>query len=354
MKLRPYRLVWPLIRLMEPESAHRATLRLLSSAGALTRLAGPGPAEPGLEVRAFGLDFPNPVGLAAGFDKDAEVPDRMLELGFGFVEVGSLTPRPQSGNPRPRLFRLEEDRAVINRLGFNNSGHEVAAGRLVRRRGRAGILGVNLGANKDSADRIADYVAGLKRLGPYADYVTINISSPNTPGLRALQGAAELDRLLGALGEAQAALSVPKPLVLKIAPDLVAEDVASVAEAALRHRLAGLIVSNTTIARPPGLRSRYRQETGGLSGAPLLQPSTEMLRQVYRLTEGRITLIGAGGVASGADALAKIKAGASLVQLYSALVYEGPGLARRIRRELAQLLREEGLAGIGAAVGRAA
>ncbi|MCW5729177.1 MAG: quinone-dependent dihydroorotate dehydrogenase [Alphaproteobacteria bacterium] len=354
MRLRPYRAIWPLIRLVEPELAHRATLRLLSRAGMLTRLAGPRAEEAPLRVRAFGLDFANPVGLAAGFDKDAEVYERMLELGFGFVEVGSLTPRPQPGNPRPRLFRLEEDRAVINRLGFNNSGHEAAARRLARRGIAPGVLGVNLGANKDSEDRIGDYVAGLIRLGPFADYVTVNVSSPNTPGLRALQGAAELDRLLGRLGEAQASLPAPRPLVLKIAPDLLAEDVASVAEAALRHRLAGLIVSNTTIARPPGLRSRHRRESGGLSGAPLLGPSTELLRQVYRLTEGRITLIGAGGVASGADALAKIKAGASLVQLYSALVYEGPGLARRIRRELALLLREQGFAGIEAAVGREA
>ena len=343
-----YRLAWPLIRVIDAERAHRFTISLLQRG-----LPFPAPRSdhPALRVRAFGLDFPNPIGLAAGFDKNAEVPDAMLKLGFGFVEVGSITPRPQEGNPRPRLFRLIEDRAVINRMGFNNEGHAAAEGRLLARRGRVGIVGVNLGANKDSTDRTEDYVIGLKRFGAVADYLVINVSSPNTPGLRALQGEAELDELLGRLAAAAADLPRRLPLLLKIAPDLVAADRETIASTALKHRLDGLIVSNTTIARPTSLRGVARMETGGLSGQPLFEASTAVLADMYRLTRGQVTLVGVGGISSGADAMAKIKAGATLVQLYSALVFEGPGLVGRIKHDLLRILQDGGFRDVGEAVG---
>ncbi len=291
--------------------------------------------------------------MAAGFDKNAEAPDALLAAGFGFVECGTVTPRPQSGNPHPRLFRLREDRAVINRLGFNNEGLDAFAARLEKRVKR-GVVGANIGANKDSSDRAADYVAGLQRVWPHASYVTANISSPNTPGLRGLQERGALEDLLGRLREARAPLETAhgkRPLFLKVAPDLDETAVRDITEIALAFGLDGLIVSNTTLARPPHLHSDHHDEAGGLSGRPLLRPSTEILRQFAQALEGRLPLIGVGGVESGESALAKIKAGASAVQLYTALIYEGPGLAARIARDLDALVAAEGFASIRDAVG---
>ncbi|MEJ0026855.1 MAG: quinone-dependent dihydroorotate dehydrogenase [Rhizomicrobium sp.] len=335
-----------ILRAFPPESAHRATV---AAAKIFAPLLPPAPPDdPRLRVTALGLAFANPIGLAAGFDKDAEVPDAMATFGFGFVECGTVTPRPQTGNPRPRLFRLAEDRAVINRMGFNNAGMEAAAARLGARAGR-GVVGINIGANKDSADRIADYRAAFETLAPLADYVTVNVSSPNTPGLRGLQNREELGRLLGILTGERTRLSLRKPILLKIAPDLddpALDDIAAViGEAAIE----GLIVSNTTIARPATLKSAHAKEQGGLSGAPLFEPSTRILREMRRRT--KIALIGAGGVSSGAEAYAKIRAGASLVQLYTALAYRGPGLVARIKRELLACLERDGLATIADAVG---
>jgi dihydroorotate dehydrogenase len=334
-----------LLRLLPPETAHRATLRLAKAAGPLLPAAGPG--DPSLTVRAFGLSFPNPVGLAAGFDKDSMAPDAMAKFGFGFVECGTVTPRPQAGNPRPRLFRLPEDRAVINRMGFNNGGMEAAARHLEARRA-GGIVGINLGANKDSEDRIADYVRGFERLAPLADYVTVNVSSPNTPGLRGLQNRDELARLLERLLATRSGHK--KPMLLKIAPDLDEQAMDDIAAVVRASGIEGLIVSNTTIARP-GLKSPLAGESGGLSGKPLFAPSTDMLRQMRARLGDAVTLVGVGGIASGADAYAKIRAGASLVQLYTALVYEGPGLVKRITGELSGLLARDGFADIAAAVG---
>jgi dihydroorotate dehydrogenase len=366
-----YRIAGPLLRCLEAERAHRATIWALRL-GLVPGAAGAD--DPALGMNLWGRDFPNPIGLAAGFDKNAEVTGALRRLGFGFVEAGTVTPRPQPGNPRPRIFRLAEDRAVINRLGFNSQGLEAIRARLAGRRqgqgaqgrggqgggaqGRGGqgvaargILGLNLGANKNSADPAADYVLGLAELGGYADYVTINVSSPNTPGLRDLQGRERLRDLIGRLLAARAALPVPPPLLLKIAPDLSAEQLQDVAEVALETGIDGLIVSNTTISRPPGLKSLHRTEQGGLSGAPLFPLATSVLRDVYRLTEGRIPLVGVGGIGSGRDAYAKIRAGASLVQLYTALVYEGPGLIRRMKAELLECLRRDGFVTVAQAVG---
>ncbi len=337
------------LHLIDPETAHRLTIRALS--------LGLGPRDAGgdavLATELFGRKVPNPIGLAAGFDKNAEVPDEMLAAGFGLVEVGSVTPLPQAGNPRPRLFRLAEDEAVINRMGFNNEGLEKAASRLIRRRARPGLVGVNIGANKDAADRVADYVTGFRRVAALAGYVVVNVSSPNTPGLRLLQQKDELARLLAALEAARREVAAV-PLVLKIAPDLAPEDCADIAGLAIEHGLDGLIVSNTTLARPETLRSGHKAETGGLSGRPLMAPSTALLAELRRLTGGRLTLIGAGGIASGADAYAKIRAGASAVQLYSALVYQGPGLVGRIKAELAGLLKADGCRTVADAVGTGA
>ena len=336
-----------LLRLLPPESAHRLSLRLL----ALTppALLGNGsPDDPILRTRAFGLDFPNPVGLAAGYDKNAEALEGASHLGFGFVEIGSVTPRPQAGNPRPRLFRLSEDRAVINRMGFNNDGLDAVAARLARRTKKV-ILGANLGKNKESADAAADYAAGVRALGPHADYLVINVSSPNTPGLRALQGRAPLEALIAAVLAARGSHRLP--LLLKIAPDLTDADKQDIAEVALASGLDGLIVSNTTIARPAGLRSAAKGEAGGLSGRPLFAPSTAVLADMYRLTGGKLALVGVGGIASAEDAYAKIRAGASLLQVYTALVYEGPGLVERIKRGLAARLRTDGFTSIAQAVG---
>jgi dihydroorotate dehydrogenase len=342
-------LVTRALRLADPEDAHGLAIAALKAG------LGPraGAADPLLATDLAGLALPNAVGLAPGFDKDAEVADAMLAAGFGFVECGTVTPEPQAGNPRPRLFRLTEDGAVINRMGFNNKGLEAFAGRLARRERRRGVVGANIGANKEASDRAGDYVTGLKRLWGLADYFTLNVSSPNTPGLRALQTRAALEDLLGRIAEARAALPQPgaTPLFLKVAPDLEPDEVPAIAECAVRFGLQGIIVSNTTIARPPGLRSTHRAEAGGLSGTPLMGPSTEVLRGFRDAARGRLALIGVGGVGCGADAYAKIRAGASAVQLYSALVFEGPGLVMRIRRELAALLKADGFAHVSEAVG---
>jgi dihydroorotate dehydrogenase len=332
------------LHVLDPEDAH------LASIAALKAGLGPrAPAErPVLSVNLAGLRLPNPVGLAAGFDKNAEVAGPMLAAGFGFVECGTVTPLAQAGNPRPRLFRLGEDRAVINRMGFNNRGLERFAANLARR--GAGIVGANIGANKDAADRIGDYVAGLRRLWGLADYFTVNVSSPNTPGLRALQTGAALTELLGRIGEARASLAGHAPVFLKVAPDLEDAEIAAIADAVAAARLDGLIVSNTTLSRPDGLVSRHRGEAGGLSGAPLMALSTAMLARFHAAAAGRFALIGVGGIASGADAYAKIRAGASAVQLYSALAYQGPGLATAIRRDLAARLAADGFATVAEAV----
>ena len=346
----PYALAAGLLRRLDPEQAHGVTLKLLS-AGLGPR--GPKP-DPILATRLCGLPLTSALGLAAGFDKNAEAPDAMLAAGFGFVECGTVTPRPQAGNPRPRLFRLNEDRAVINRMGFNNEGLEAFAGRLTRRP-RRGVLGANIGANKDSEDRVGDYVLSLTRLWGLADYFTVNISSPNTPGLRALQTRQALEDLLGRLAEARAGLAAQgdHPVLLKVAPDLDDAEIEAIVTTVKAFGLNGIIVSNTTISRPQTLVSAHRGETGGLSGAPLMAPSTAVLARFHAASKAALTLIGAGGVASGADAYAKIRAGASAVQLYSALVYEGPGLIGRIQTELAQRLRADGFTALDQAVGAA-
>jgi dihydroorotate dehydrogenase len=337
----------PLLRLLPAETAHGVTLSLLKAGFA----PGQRPIRNAmLTSRHWGLDFPNPVGLAAGFDKNGEVSDALLGQGFGFVEIGSVTPRPQPGNPKPRLFRLSDDKAVINRMGFNNHGLDVAAGNL-RRRVARGIVGANLGKNKDTEDAAADYVLGVTALGPLADYLVINVSSPNTPGLRALQGRAPLEALIGRVRKAVAKLPAPKPLLLKIAPDLTADDRRDIAEVALETKLDGLIISNTTIERPASLKSTHAQETGGLSGAPVFGPSTALLSEMYQLTNGRLPLVGVGGIGSGKQAYAKIRAGASLLQLYSALVYQGPALVNEINLDLIRLLKKDGFSHIGDAVG---
>jgi len=338
-----YRLLRPLIHALDAETAHHATI------GALKLM--PPRRQPefadSLAIQVVGLRFPSPVGLAAGFDKDAEVADAMLGLGFGFVEVGTVTPLPQAGNPRPRLFRLTEDQAVINRMGFNNAGQGAALERL-RKRERRGIVGVNIGANKDSADRIADYVAGVKAMSSVADYLTVNISSPNTPGLRGLQDEGALAELLSAVRDARAAGG--PPVFLKVAPDMGAGDPERIVRAAIDHQIDAIIVANTTVTRPP-LKSHFAAETGGLSGAPLKPLALEALRAFRIASGGAIPLIAVGGIASADDAWERIRAGASLVQLYSALVYEGPGLARRIADGLAKRLQASGMSNISEAVG---
>jgi dihydroorotate dehydrogenase len=301
-----------------------------------------------LRSTVAGLEFPSPVGLAAGFDKNAEVPEEMLGLGFGFVEVGTITPRPQAGNPKPRLFRLAEDRAVINRMGFNNEGQPSAFDRLRRCTHSHGIIGVNIGANKDSADRIADYVAGVRAMSPVARYITINISSPNTPGLRQLQDEGALNALLSAIGEARDA-SGP-PIFLKVAPDLGAAEPDQIVRVALQHRIQAIIVANTTVSRP-SLKSRHANEQGGLSGEPLKPLALDALRQFRAASGGEIPLIGVGGIATADDAWERIRAGASLVQLYSAMVYAGPGIATRIARGLEQRLKRGSYSNIAEVVG---
>jgi len=342
-----YALAGPLLRSMDPELAHTLSIAGLK--------AGLGPrasthVDRVLRQTLWGREFPNPIGLAAGYDKHAEVPDALLALGFGFVEIGSVTPRPQPGNPKPRLFRLTEDEAVINRLGFNSQGMDAARARLAARK-RAGIVGVNLGKNKETEDAAADYVQGAEALAPYADYLVCNVSSPNTPGLRALQGKAPLAELVMRVRDALGKLQTPPPLLLKIAPDITEDDKVDIAEVALTSGIAGLIVGNTTIGRPATLKSRHRGEAGGLSGRPLFQLSTAVLGDMYVLTERRLPLIGTGGVGSAHDAYAKIRAGASLVQLYSMLVYRGPALVTEICHELSALLRQDGFRSVTEAVG---
>ena len=337
-----------LVRMLPAETAHRTTLRLVRLAAPF--LPGAPADDPRLTMEALGLRFPNPIGLAAGFDKDGEVPDAMQKFGFGFVECGTVTPRPQSGNPRPRLFRLTEDRAVINRMGFNNGGMEAMAARLSRR-ARRGILGINIGANKDSEDRVADYRIGLARLAQLAGYVTVNISSPNTPGLRGLQNREELQRLLDMLTTERARHRRQVPLLLKIAPDIDEAAMDAIADVTLASGIEGLIVSNTTIARPPSLKSAAAKETGGLSGAPLFVPSTTVLTGMRRRVGTKLTLVGVGGVGSGAEAYAKIRAGASLIQLYTALAFNGPGLVTHVKRDLLALLARDGFSRLSDAVG---
>ena len=324
-----------LLRRLDPEVAHGLSIRALQTV--------PLPAAPAddpiLRTTVAGLDLPNPVGLAAGLDKNGEALRGLSRLGFGFVECGSVTPLPQPGNPRPRLFRLSEDRAIINRMGFNNHGLEAFADRL-ENRPRSVVVGANLGANKDTEDKAADYVTGLTRLRGLSDYVTVNVSSPNTPGLRALQGRAALDDLLGRLSEARA--GDPTPIFLKVAPDLTADEIALIVEASLNHRIDALIVSNTTLDRPAGLRSVHRAEAGGLSGAPLTARATAALQAAAEASAGRLPLIAVGGIGSGAEAYARIRAGACAVQIYSALIYDGPGLVGRIKRDLAGRLRADG------------
>ena len=337
------------LSVLPAETAHRATVQLTRLFAPLLPAARPD--ETRLSIHVLGLHFSNPIGLAAGFDKNAEVPDAMLRLGFGFVECGTVTPRPQAGNPRPRLFRLRQDGAVINRMGFNNQGMAAVAERLMAR-GERGPVGINIGANKDSEDRVADYADAFAKLAPLADYVTVNVSSPNTPGLRGLQNRDELTRLLSILTDIRARLarSAGCPILLKIAPDLDDHALDEIAEAVAASGIEGVIVSNTTVARP-ALKSANAKETGGLSGKPLFAPSTERLRQMRVRLPRRIVLVGVGGIASGADAYEKFRAGASLVQLNTGLVYEGPGLVARIKRELLACLARDGFATIADAVG---
>jgi dihydroorotate dehydrogenase len=338
----------PMLHCMDAEAAHGLTIKALKTGFAgSAKISAPH----NLAVSCFGLNFANPLGLAAGFDKNADVPDAMLALGFGFVEVGTVTPRPQEGNPRPRLFRLSEDRAVINRLGFNNQGHAAVLQRLHRRKFKSGIVGVNVGANKDSTDRISDYVAGINAFSDVGSYIAINISSPNTPGLRNLQSAEELPALLKRLNEARQTQQVP--MLLKIAPDLEEDEMQAIAECCLNSAVDGVIISNTTVSRP-ALQSNHALETGGLSGAPLFDLSTQQLARFFVLTKGKIPLVGVGGISNADHAWHKICAGASLLQLYSALVFQGPELVQEILSGLSRKLAEKNFEKLGDAVGSAA
>ena len=345
-----HRLATATLRRIDPERAHVLALLALKAGLGPRRDRAP---DPILATTLSGLALPNPVGLAAGFDKNAEVFAPVLRAGFGFVECGTVTPLAQTGNPRPRIFRLTEDAAVINRLGFNNAGLEPFAERLERRAG-AGVVGANIGPNRDSPDRIADYLRALDDLWGLCDYFTINVSSPNTAGLRELQTGGALVELLEALCAARIARGGrPTPIFVKIAPDLAESEVGEIVEAAVRSGVEGLIVANTTLARPAGLRSASRREAGGLSGAPLMAPSTQILRAAWRAAAGRLALIGVGGIGGGPDAYAKIRAGANAVQLYSALVYQGPGLVGVILADLADRLRADGFRNVAEAVGTA-
>jgi len=332
----------PLLRWFDPEDAHRLAIQGLR----LLPPIRPRPDDPKLAVRAFGLNFPNPIGMAAGFDKSAEAPDALLRLGFGFVEIGSVTPKPQAGNPRPRLFRLERDAAVINRMGFNNDGADVVLRRLAVRAHLGGIVGVNVGANKDSADRVADYVKLIETFAPVASYFTVNVSSPNTPGLRNLQQAAALDDLLAKVIEARERVrqnAGDTPVLLKIAPDLSLAELDDVVHIARSRRIDGMIVGNTTLARPSTLREQARaREQGGLSGRPLFRLSTRMVAETYVRAERAFPLVGVGGIDTGGAALTKIRAGASLIQLYSSLIYKGLGLVDDIKNDLASTLLRTG------------
>jgi dihydroorotate dehydrogenase len=331
----------PLLAALDPENAHRLTIATLKFAP----LPRAGKDDPRLAVRAFGLDFPNPVGMAAGFDKHAEVPDALLRLGFGFVEVGTITPQPQPGNPRPRVFRLDADEAVINRLGFNSEGADRALQRLARRVHTGSVVGINIGANKDSSDRIGDYVRLIEHFAAIASYITINVSSPNTPGLRNLQQASALGDLLARVIEARARATRdtgPAPLLLKIAPDLSLDELDDIVDVARALRIDGMVVGNTTVTRPPSLRESARaKQAGGLSGRPLFSLATRMLAESYVRVENAFPLIGVGGIDSGAAALAKIRAGATLLQLYSALVFRGLGLVAEIKGALIDAVARE-------------
>ncbi len=339
----------PVLHALDPETAHRLTIRSL---GLLPPLSPPRDDER-LAVPVLGRIVPNPLGLAAGYDKQCEVPDQLLSLGFGFVECGGVVPRPQPGNPRPRVFRLPEDGAIINRFGLNSDGLAVARQRLARRKGRPGIVGVNIGANKDSPDRIADYAACVAGLSDVADFLTINVSSPNTPGLRDLQGEAFLDDLLARAVETRDGSGRRTPILLKIAPDLTPGELDTIVATALKRRIDGLIVSNTTVARAQTLRNAaLAAEAGGLSGKPLFEPSTRLLAETFLRVERRMPLVGVGGVDSAAAAWAKIRAGASLVQLYTALVYRGPSLIGEIKQGLVEKTAAAGLRSVAEAVGR--
>ena len=335
-----------ILRNLDPETAHQLAIKGLGFAP----LPAPAADDPILHTAIAGLSLPNPVGLAAGLDKNGEALRGLSRLGFGFVECGSVTPRAQPGNPKPRLFRLTQDRAIINRMGFNNAGLDAFAARLDNRP-KDVVVGANLGANKDTEDKAADYVAGLQRLAGRASYFTVNISSPNTPGLRALQGREQLDDLLGRIDAARPVDGAARvPVFLKIAPDLISDEVAMIVEASLAHRIDGLIVSNTTLERPQTLRSPQAHETGGLSGAPVRPFAEKALRAAAEAAEGRLPLIAVGGIDGGAEAYARIRLGASAVQIYSAMIYEGPGLVGRIKRDLAARLRADGFSTVSEAV----
>jgi dihydroorotate dehydrogenase len=331
---------------LDPEAAHDLTLSALRSLPSLRTATHYSE----LETTVCGLKFPSPVGLAAGFDKDAKAPNRMFRFGFGFVEVGTVTPKPQPGNEGPRLYRLVEDHGVINRFGFNSEGHEAVGRRLARISKPAGIIGVNVGANKDSNDRIADYAAGVRALGPLADYITINVSSPNTPGLRSLQSNEYLPRLIEEVMKAKVA-SPKKPIFLKVSPDLADSEIAAVAKASLDGGIDALIISNTTVTRPEGLQSQYRTEGGGLSGRPLRPLAMQALRAFRSAVGSKLPLIGAGGIESAEDAYERIRAGASLLQLYTALAYKGPNLVSEINKGLIELLNRDAFSNIGQAIG---
>jgi dihydroorotate dehydrogenase len=341
----------PLLRWLDPEDAHRMAIQGLRFLPPIR----PRPDDAKLAVRAFGLNFSNPIGMAAGFDKNAEVPDALLRLGFGFVEIGSVTPKPQSGNPRPRLFRLERDEAVVNRMGFNNDGADTVLRRLAGRAHLPGIVGVNVGANKDSPDRVADYVSLIETFAPVASYFTVNVSSPNTPGLRNLQQASALDDLLAKVIDARERVrenAGDSPVLLKIAPDLTLGELDDVVHIARSRRVDGMIVANTTLARPSSLREQNRaKEQGGLSGRPLFRLSTRMVAETSVRVEGAFPLIGVGGVDSGGAALTKIRAGASLIQLYSSLVYKGLGLVEAIKADLVSTMLRTGRDSLAEIVG---
>ena len=342
-------LVRPALFAFEAERAHELTIAALEAWGRAGTPLAAGMDDPSLNTNVAGLAFPNPIGLAAGLDKDGRAIPGLFGLGFGSVEIGTLTPLPQPGNPRPRLFRLTEDRAVINRMGFNNGGLDAALPRAIAAK-RRGLLGINVGANKDATDRIADYAHGVRLAADVADYITINISSPNTPGLRDLQHGSALAELLAAADEARRGPIARPPLFLKVAPDLEPADMDAIARAAIEARIGALIVSNTTISRP-ALRSGHAGETGGLSGAPLAALARQRLSDFRKATGGALPLISVGGIDSAEEAYARIRAGANLIQVYSALVYEGPGLPRRITRGLALLLKRDGIAHVAEAVG---
>jgi dihydroorotate dehydrogenase len=347
-----YRIARSALFALGPEEAHEASIKALEC-GVYPRALSTG--DRVLSQSVFGLEFPNPIGIAAGFDKDARVPDAVLGMGCGFAEVGTVTPKPQSGNSRPRVFRLIEDNALINRLGFNNGGHAAALQRLEARRNRGGIVGVNIGANKDSEDRGEDYLLGLMRFTSVASYFTVNISSPNTPGLRDLQAPEALDELLTRIMATRSRMvkdgALHRPIIVKIAPDIAEDDIEPIVERLLAHRVDGIAVSNTTLTRN-GVKSSAARETGGLSGQPLFARSTAMLARIYLATDGKIPLIGIGGIGSGKQALDKIEAGATLLQLYTGLVYQGPGLIGEIKSFLTSTLKSDGQTSLSAIRGR--